>query len=387
MAERKGTIVYIGGFEMPDKNAAANRVLNNAKAFAELGYKVVFCGVDHEIEENANALIKFEGFESWPSKYPSSTKEWIREQVSFKYIKGVLEKYDDVRFVIGYNMHALPLRNLENWSKKKNVKVLIDATEWYPNRFSLKLGKLIRWVDTNLAMRWYQKKVDGVIAISSVLAKYYQKYVKNVIIVPPLVDINDDLWQQIASNCDNKIRFTYTGRAGNGKDIIKDKIDIIIDAFCSIPSSYDFFFSVVGMTERECEEMFPGIKDKIKCLGGKIEFCGKVSHGDSIKALIESDYCIFLRERNRQTMAGFPTKFSECITTGVGIIVNDVSDIKQYFPIKNGTIIDTIELSDVTKAILEAIENGKTHHSNNDLFNYRNYEHKLDSFLQEVRGV
>lgn len=26
-----GTIVYIGGFEMPDKNAAAHRVLNNAK--------------------------------------------------------------------------------------------------------------------------------------------------------------------------------------------------------------------------------------------------------------------------------------------------------------------------------------------------------------------
>ena len=27
----KGTILYIGGFELPDKNAAAHRVLSNGK--------------------------------------------------------------------------------------------------------------------------------------------------------------------------------------------------------------------------------------------------------------------------------------------------------------------------------------------------------------------
>ena len=34
-------IIYIGGFELPDKNAAAHRVLGNAKILRELGYKVI----------------------------------------------------------------------------------------------------------------------------------------------------------------------------------------------------------------------------------------------------------------------------------------------------------------------------------------------------------
>ena len=38
----KGSIIYIGGFELPDKNAAAHRVLNNAKIIRELGYEVFF---------------------------------------------------------------------------------------------------------------------------------------------------------------------------------------------------------------------------------------------------------------------------------------------------------------------------------------------------------
>ena len=40
--EMKKTVLYIGGFQLPDKNAAALRVLGNAKILTELGYRVVF---------------------------------------------------------------------------------------------------------------------------------------------------------------------------------------------------------------------------------------------------------------------------------------------------------------------------------------------------------
>ena len=51
MNENRGTILYVGGFELPDKNAAAHRVLNNAKIFRELGFHVIFCGIDQNIEQ------------------------------------------------------------------------------------------------------------------------------------------------------------------------------------------------------------------------------------------------------------------------------------------------------------------------------------------------
>ena len=64
----KGTILYVGGFELPDKNAAAHRVLSNGKILRDLGYKVVFIDVDKRIQYendilNTKRILK--GFECW----------------------------------------------------------------------------------------------------------------------------------------------------------------------------------------------------------------------------------------------------------------------------------------------------------------------------------
>ena len=34
----KGTIIYYGGFTLPDKSAAANRVVSNGKIFLTVGF-------------------------------------------------------------------------------------------------------------------------------------------------------------------------------------------------------------------------------------------------------------------------------------------------------------------------------------------------------------
>ena len=44
----KGLILYVGGFELPDKNAAAHRVLSNGKLLRDLGYEVSFVGITHK---------------------------------------------------------------------------------------------------------------------------------------------------------------------------------------------------------------------------------------------------------------------------------------------------------------------------------------------------
>ena len=42
-------VLYIGGFELPDKNAAAHRVISNAFLLRELGYEVSFIGISEDI--------------------------------------------------------------------------------------------------------------------------------------------------------------------------------------------------------------------------------------------------------------------------------------------------------------------------------------------------
>ena len=64
----KGTILYVGGFELPDKNAAAHRVLSNGKAIRELGYDVVFVDIDKTLrfdEDISTTYRNIQGFDCW----------------------------------------------------------------------------------------------------------------------------------------------------------------------------------------------------------------------------------------------------------------------------------------------------------------------------------
>ncbi len=179
MPENKGTVLYVGGFELPDKNAAAHRVLNNAKILRELGYNVVFCGVDREISASAQGAEIISGFESYPVPYPKSRKQWLKQMLNIGQYSYLINKFSNIRIVICYNLHAAPLAKLIRLCRRNNIKIVADCTEWYENKFSVNPVKLIKCIDTFLCMRVFQKKCDGMIAISNYLADnlnrlYYQ---------------------------------------------------------------------------------------------------------------------------------------------------------------------------------------------------------------------
>ena len=135
----KSSIIYVGGFEMPDKNAAAHQVLNNARIFYSLGYDVAFCGLDHDLHWGDKPIEQVASiFESYPRAYPKTVLQWIINMTSISHVKSIIEDKDDVKLVVAYNMHALPLLRLISYCKRKRIKIVANATEWYENKFSLK---------------------------------------------------------------------------------------------------------------------------------------------------------------------------------------------------------------------------------------------------------
>ena len=329
MREHKGTIIYVGGFEMPDRNAAAHRVLNNAYILKKLGYNVCFCGIDKTINKTKKYAENMLDFQNWPSNYPLNYKQWIFQMLDFSHIKNVLRNYKDVKYVIAYNMHVVPLFRLIQYCKKNNIKVYADITEWYENKFSLNPIKFIRFLDTEIVMKKLQKKVDGMLVISSMLKDYYKKSVSKIIVVPPLVNLDEEKWHNHKDiNMSKVIKFVYSGIPGTDKD----KIGLIIEAFSKIKVNQKYLFNIVGISKKQFIEMYPQYLSSLEIVGEKVNFLGKVSHEDSIKYLLESDYCIFVRDKSRKNMAGFPTKFVECMTSNIRIIANNISDIEIYFP-------------------------------------------------------
>lgn len=336
----KGTIVYIGGFELPDRNAAAHRVLNNAKIFRDLGYKVVFIGVDktqYKQSQDFKTKNVIQGFDSWSLPYPSNVKGWFKYLFDIKDYKSIVSVYDDICLVVAYNYQAIALYKIMKLCRKNKCKIIADCTEWYNTKGSKLAFKVIKGFDSFMRMRVVQKKLDGIIVISRYLEKYYN-YSIPVMRVPPLVDINEDKW--LDGSIEQKqqsVKFVFSGTLGSNKE----RIDLIIRAFSRMHSKAFYKLEIIGISKEEYTNRYPSDIGILNELGNKIVFHGRQTHLQSLQILKSADFSIFIRENNFSNKAGFPTKFVESMTSGIPVITTISSDLNEYIISgKNGFFIN-----------------------------------------------
>lgn len=367
----KGSILYIGGFELPDRNAAAHRVLNNAKILRELGYNVIFCGVDKNISTPAIEPNFVYEFKSYPVCSPKNTKQWSLAMYNISYYNKLLDQYKDTRFIFAYNLHAIAFAKIIKECHKRKIRIISDCTEWYSNKFSFNPISFIKWMDTFLCMKYYQKKCDGMIAITSFLHNYYKKYISNIIVVPPLVDLYDSNYTKLSPKTVSDIKtFIYCGSPSAGKE----DLGKVVNVFNSL-SSYKYSFKIVGMTREEFMLMYRVVPND------NIIFYGRKGHQDALQLVRDSDYSIIIRPKNRTTMAGFPTKFSEAISCGTAVIANDVSDLSRY--LSNGTNGYMIDESNLKNEFMK-IFNEDVPVTQVDLFDYHNWIAQFDHFISNL---
>ena len=361
-------VLYIGGFEMPDKNAAAQRVLSVAKVFRELGYEVVFYGItkgnDYEGE--------VDGFRYEAREYPLSTSEWVKYASGcgiFDYIKKVNPSH-----VILYNYPAVAQCKIIRYGRKHGIKVIGDITEWYDSQ------GLVKKIDTFLRMWWCNKRLDGIIAISKYLANYYSK--QHTVLLPPLVDKDETKWACVNSEDNNKgcIELIYAGSPGN-----KDRLDFVIRGIEDLKEN-KFSLKIVGLTKEQFEKNYDCVVADEKMVN--CHFYGRLPHQEVVKHLKQSDFQIFFRENTRVNNAGFPTKFVESISAGVPVITNRVSNVSDYvIDGENGFIVDDLTqeniVSVLTKvSLLDRREVNRIKKCCDDMmFDYRNFLEPIQEFL------
>lgn len=378
----KGTVLYIGGFELPDKNAAAHRVINNGKIFKKLDYNVVFIGID-KLKKNDFSILtdkkNYQGFDSYSVAYPLRLFQWLKYLTSIKHIKHIVEIYSDTKMIIAYNYPAIQLLRLMKLTRKRDIKLISDCTEWYNTKGENIIFRLVKGMDSFLRMRVFQKSIDGVIVISKYLENYYVNLTETIRI-PPLVDLSEKKWEIANEKTNNKeINFIYSGSPGKNKD----KLDIVINAFYKIRSKYPFQFIITGISKDDYLSFCPISKQQVLDMGEKIKFLGRVSHIESLELLKNSDYSIFIREMNITNIAGFPTKFVESISCGTAVITNNVGDVSDYANNYKELIILTDDLeSDLIKILTynRQVQIKK----NINIFDYNNYISSFNGFFERI---
>jgi len=384
----KNVIVYIGGFALPDKNAAAHRVLANANAFRDLGYEVVFIGINKEKERlESPQYVKNHSY--YEVKYPQGFSEWMIFITSIKKTQKILEKIglNKIHSLCLYNFPSIAFWKLLKLSKKHQIKVFADITEW-PTEASFSPRSAIKNFDTFLRMKYLHFQTNGVIAISSYLTEYYKKKKNlNVVQVPPLVDATDSKWHELSyKSKSDYYEFFYAGSPGSGR---KDRIDYLVKAFSEMYEEgyQNFKFTVIGITKEQYIESFNVTQKEIN---SQIEFLGRKPHIEVLRTISRADFSIFYRPSNIITQAGFPTKFVESISCGTPVITNKSSNLSEYYDNFDyvGILIDNFDEEMLKKTLIQAVQMEKSRIQEmknqcfkSKLFDYSKYKDSFKNVL------
>ena len=391
-SNKKRAVLYCGGFILPDKNAAAHRVLANGKILKQLGYEVFFQGV---YLDNLDIRIKdknYNGFHFFSNHYPTTFLNWFSYLTSIENQKSLIKKIKKsykIDFLIAYNFPSIALNRLRIFCKSHNIKIISDCTEWESVPFKKPFKFLIKSFDTFYRMRIIHKKLDGLIVISSLLRKFYLSDIKEILMVPPLVDKNESKWRAPSNLKKNEIVFCYVG----SPSLKKDKVGLIVDAFSKfcLDSKVVSKLRIVGITKKEYIRMFnpKGVNSSVD---SKIKFLGRVSHIQSITELSNSNFSIFFRDNTRKNNAGFPTKFVESISSGTPVITNNTSDLSDYmYKSQFGFILGDNDLKTIVANLnyISKIESHKLFDMKDvcyksDLFHYEKYVNRFKFFISRV---
>lgn len=357
-SENPKTILYVGGFELPDKNAAAQRVIPIAKAIRELGSKVVF------LNYAGSAFQK-----QWKEYYGFQCFECPQQGIysHLTDIRDVEEIVNSQRIthIIAYNYPSIALVKLQRLCKKKGIQVIADVTEWYVAQGSL-LFRIIKTFDTEYRMRYLHIKCDAVIAISEYLYQFYMNKVRTVKI-PAIVDIKEIKRKNYNYSSKEKTVFVYAGSPGGSQ---KERIDFIIDAIEQVKKIKNVSFHVIGMSKEEYEKCY-----QREYHGEATEFYGQLPHRAVVEHIINADWTIVIRDKNKVVQAGFPTKIAESIACGTPVLANRFSNICEYLDETNSILC---EIDEIEYAIERACALRLT--IDRSLFDY----HRFKNILREV---
>ncbi len=381
--EMKEKVLYIGGFVLPNGNAAAQRVIANAKILRELDYDVTLVGLTHD--KSGLDKFKYEGLDCINLPYPQSIRGWWKMLSSIDQYMPFYTK--DTSIVIAYNHPAIALKKLLDYNRKHGIKTISDCTEWYEPQGG-KIFKVIKGWDINQRMYKIHPQLDGIITISKYLDDFYKGMGCWTVLLPPLVDKSESKWNNAEKKEEKSIKLLFAGSVGRGN---KDRVDFVIEALEEVGKKVTntLALDIVGITEEQFRSVYEGWSGRP--IPEFAHFCGRQSHEEVISRLIQSDFQIFVRENNLANTAGFPTKFVETISAGTLVLTNASSNLKDYMQEGvNSYELDISSKRALVESLMKPLSLSKEEITvqkgqiKADVFDYRNYIEATKFFMQSL---
>lgn len=396
------TVIYIGGFELPDLNAAAQRVISNAKALNAIGYRVILVGISRvkpyqkKLEKSA---FTNESIESFEVGYPLSKRNWFDYSRSDWPVRAIIEqgiaKAGEIEAIICYNYPAIAQLRIASLARRWGSSAISDCTEWYGNRSWTTVANVMKNIDIFLRMRVINRMMDGIITTSPYMTDHYRSSGLPMIEIPSLIDgpPQTNISLQLKDGKLPLIAIASGFATAASKAAIHDRIDWIIDVLGFVAEKGgDFLLRIIGVDQDEYLKIFPEHRELLHRLDDKIVFLGRLPRSDVLSLLRGSAFSFVFRHSTRVTLAGFPTKYSESLAFGTPCIINSFPSINAYHEEgKNGFLLDlnnresaAEHLCKIFSINIDSLIEMKKYCATCDYFRPRAFEIKIRRFLSDA---
>lgn len=342
--KKNGKIIfYIAHIELPDINALAHRVLANCIALREAGYRPILIG--YSKDKTTSTDIKkthfvVNGFDCYNLPYPISNMDWAKDAVAYKKLNNFISEFlpEGVHSIVCCSIGSTNFYGLMRFAKKHGIHMVSDTEDWFDEFAGNIIRRTYKKLDEEVYVKVLKPRIKNVITISKFLYNYYTKeHGCNCIVVPSLTVSTDKRFQNLPEyKCDGTLKYVYSGNPGFKGS--KDRVDWCVCAFAKKAPAHATF-DIFGITKEDFTRLYP--ESSYAANDSRITFHGFSDNMTCLRAIAQSDFSIFARMISQPTLAGFPTKFAECLAIGVPSVTTPTSDLKDYIVNgKNGFISD-----------------------------------------------
>lgn len=324
-------VIFGDSFSFPDGNAATNRVHTYAKGFTENGINtIVICFANHYISKSDGIINEIYYYHPFGQKKRNKYFIVRRWQKLNKYLTTIklIKRINNKNKIIAIICYSESLQTQSFsflLSKFVNSKMLLERSEhplrhYQSSYFKKTAGKLRVYMESKLC--------SGINCISQYLIDFYKKRgvnQKKLFLVPSTVDN-----ERFQISHVSLLPFQYILYCGS-LTLKKDGVNILIESFTKISNKYsEIKLVLIGKVDRIEDENI--IKDLVAKLNieKRVIFLGQLSREKIPVYLINAKILALARPQSLVSKAGFPSKLTEYLATGVPLVVTEVGEIPVY---------------------------------------------------------
>jgi glycosyltransferase involved in cell wall biosynthesis len=387
------------------RTAGSQRVLNIAGSLAAGGVQVFIASL-HDINDNPVESVKLspgihhlksrnkkEGCSTYLRKYIASVNSFIKKRDSEKvlYLYPTVFIFRDFVYLFYFKMLGYKVYCDINELRATNA-----FTYSPPERFFQKFYFLLKAMYEFISYKLSELQVpfyDGIVVISTSLERYFKRLNKRILRIPILCDVakvKDG--QHAAGPSDSAFKICFAGFI----NCRKEGFDTLFEALHEVNIEKHVELYLYGILIEQEEQAINYLAEKFQ-LRDRVYYKGNIDPEDLSEEFKKYHLLILPRPLRKQAQYGFSTKLSEYLTSGVPVLLTDVSDNAMYIRDNyNGFIISPNSLSALVSKLKWIIDNYDEYASvvtenavrtAEEVFDYRIYSEPLVNFLFKKEAV